>query len=421
MSDEKQPSSDGLDADLEREIQEALGGESLLGIGGSKAKKPASGRSAEPPLANEPEPGKYAECTISGVGVQDVFVEFGPRAQGVIPADQFGTEPAVGEKVKVYVERFDPKEGLFLCALKRALHAAAGWDSVEIGAVVNATVRASNKGGLDVQVGHLTAFLPASHAALDRVEDLDTLIGLTFPVEVIESDPDRRRLVVSRRAVLARARDEKRTTAVEALASGDIRSGTVTRIEKFGAFVDIGGVEGLVHVSQMDWKRIEDPSTVVSVGDEVKVQILEIEEEGRRIRLGMKQLKEDPWFIVTREHPPGAVLEGEVTRLQSYGAFIQIAEGIEGLAHISQLAPHPIGNPREVVSIGEKVSVRIASVDPEKRRIGLSLLTERGDRLTDDVADDATIRHVLKQTREAEVEPTLGDILKKALQGGNES
>jgi ribosomal protein S1 len=403
MSDEKDRP---LDEDLEREIADALRGESLLGLG---RKKNAP--------SERPQTGAFHDAEVQGVGGEDVFISFGPRDQGVVPADQFSAPPEVGERIRVYVERYDAKESIFLCGLKKALQSAAGWDSVEPGAVVNATVKAVNKGGLEVQVGFLSGFLPASHAALERVEDLSVLVDQTFPVEVIEADPDRRKLVVSRRAVLARQRDESRQDAVERIATGDVITGTVTRVERYGAFVDIGGVEGLVHVSQLDHKRVEDPNDVVAVGDVVKVQILDIEEDGKRIRLGMKQLKEDPWIRFTVEHPPGSVLEGKVTRLQSYGAFVEVADGVEGLAHISQLAPFNVTHPKEIVRQGDTISVRVVDVDPERRRIGLSLLTERGDRLTDDVADDATIREVLDRTREEEPEPTLGDLLKKALGG----
>ncbi len=406
-----------LDDDLEREIEEALGETSLLGVDRARRPAPPPARPPGADASREPAPHAFADATVAGVGAEDVFVEFGPRAQGVVPAEHFATPPTTGETVRVWVERFDPKEGLWLCTLKRALHAAAGWDTVEVGSVVNAIPRAVNKGGLDVQVGHLTGFLPASHAALERIEDLSVLIGQSMPVEVIESDPERRRLVVSRRAVLARQRDERRAEAVELLSEGQVVHGHVTRVERYGAFVDVGGVEGLVHVSQMSWVRVEDPTTVVKPGDEVDVQVLGVEEEGKRIRLGMKQLLEDPWMRFTAEHPPGSVVPGTVTRLQSYGAFVRVAEGIEGLAHVSQLSPSPVGSPREVVRIGQEVSVRVVDVDVERRRIGLSLLTERGDRLTDDVADTATIREVLDRARSSEPEPTLGDILKKALGG----
>lgn len=414
MSDER---DHPLDADLEREIEQALDGASLLGLD-----KPSAPRGTVPldtpdqAPTDEPEAGAFADATVSGVGTEDVFVEFGPRAQGVLSADQFSAPPDVGEVVRVYVERFDAKEGLWICALKKTLQAAAGWGSVEPGAVVMVTARAVNKGGLEVQVGHLTGFLPASHVSLHRVEDLETVVGETFAVEIIEADPDKRRLVVSRRAVLARERDRQTNEAMENLQPGSVLSGTVTRVQPFGAFVDIGGVEGLVHVSQMAWKRVENPEDVVSVGDQIKVTVLEVKPEDGRISLGMKQLQEDPWMRFTVDHPAGSVMEGTVTRLAHFGAFVEVAEGVEGLAHISQLAPHNVSSPREVVRVGDKISVRIVNVEPERRRIGLSLLTGRGDRLTDDVADDATIRDHLGPQGDDAPEPTLGDLLKKAME-----
>ncbi len=416
------PPSPSDDLDLDREIEEALGDTSLLGVGSPSGARTSPGSASSPMDAadlsvvdGEPEPGKFTDAQIAGVGQEDVFIEFGPRAQGVIPADQFSAPPEVGETVRVYVERFDSKEGLYLCSLKKSIQSAAGWGSLEPGAVVVATARAVNKGGIAVQVGTLEGFLPASHVSLDRIEDLETVIGQTWPVEVIEADPDRRKLVVSRRAILARERDEKAASTIETIQAGDVINGRVARIEKFGAFVDLGGIDGLVHVSQMAWKRVENPEDVVKVGDTVKVQVLEVDPVSRRIALGMKQFTEDPWMTFVHDHAPGSVLEGTVTRLASYGAFIEVAEGIEGLAHVSQLAPHSVGSPREVLKIGQKIAVRIAGYEPERRRIGLSLLTERGDRLTDDVADDATIRAVLQQDRPEE--PTLGDILKRALGG----
>lgn len=412
MSDEP---SRSLDDDLEREIEQALGDASLLGIGSSSAPTPTGpgGATAD----GTPEPGHFADATVSGVAHDDVFVEFGPRAQGVIPADQFGAPPEIGETVRVYVERFDTKEGLYLCALKRTLQAAAGWGSVEPGAIVMATTRAVNRGGLEVQIGHLSGFLPASHVALEHIDDLETVVGQTFPVEVIEADPDRRRLVVSRRAILARERDQHATATLDRLQIGDVLSGTVVRVERFGAFVDIGGIDGLVHVSQLAWKRVAHPDDVVKQGDTVKVQILDISisSDEKRISLGMKQLTEDPWMRFARDHAPGSVMEGRVTRLAHFGAFIEIADGIEGLAHISQLAPDSVGSVREVLKLGDTLAVRVVDVDVEKHRIGLSLLTERGDRLTDDVADDETIREVLDRKEEDAGDPTIGDLLRRAL------
>jgi ribosomal protein S1 len=402
-----------LDADLEREIQEALGETSLLGVG---AKRKASPAPRTPRPSEEPGSANTKTGTVVGVGKDDVFLEFGPKEQGVLPLAQFAETPDIGTQVKVRIESFDAKENLYLCALSRSFQRDADWASIEVGAVVMGTVRAVNKGGVELQVGRvLTAFLPASHVALERVEDLESLIGQALPVEVVEVDPERRRIVVSRRGILGRERSEKRASVVRALQPGAIVQGTVTRVEPFGAFVDVGGVDGLLHVSQMAWKRVEKPEEVVKVGDVVKVQVLEISEDGNRIGLGMKQLVEDPWLAFTRQNLPGKVLQGKVTRLAQYGAFVEVAEGVEGLAHVSQLSPNPVRHAKEIVKEGQAVTVRIVSVDAAQHRIGLSLLTERGDRITDDVADDATIREVVERTRQVS-EPTLGDLLRQAME-----
>ncbi len=425
-SSAKDEGGENADADLEREIQEALGESSLLGISSPSTprKAPAPRSPTKPRTAHgsrargapEGEDASHRTGTVVGVGKDDVFLEFGPKEQGVVPLVQFPDTPEVGTQVKVRVESFDAKENLFLCALTRSFQRDADWASIEVGAVVMGTVRAVNKGGLELQVGRvLTAFLPASHVALERVEDLEALIGQAFPVEVVEIDPERRRVVVSRRGILARDRAERRASVVRTLQPGAVVQGTVTRVEPYGAFVDVGGVEGLLHVSQMAWKRVEKPEEVVKAGDVVKVQVLEVSEDGKRIGLGMKQLVEDPWLAFTRQNAPGKVLQGKVTRLAPYGAFVEVAEGVEGLAHVSQLSPNQVRHPKEIVKEGQALAVRIVSVDAAQRRIGLSLMTERGDRITDDVADDATIREVVERTRQV-VEPTLGDLLRKALE-----
>lgn len=414
-----------LDDDLEREIAEALGEESLLGINAPPAatsrSRGAVDRLLERAAGSASAPKDAATGMRSGrithVGREDVFVEFGPREQGVVPLAHFSENPEVGTTLKVHVDGFDQKEGLLLCSLRRGVQSAE-WDTLEAGAILMGQVLAANKGGLDLKVGSLSAFLPASQASLERIEKLESLIGQSFPVEVLEVDRERRRIVVSRRGLLAREREEKRQGAVKSLIPGTNLAGKVTKVEAFGCFVDLGGIEGLVHVSQMAWTRVEKPETLVKVGDPVKVQVLEVSEDGRRISLSMRALQTDPWVTWVAEHPVGSQVEGTVTRLAPYGGFIEIAPGLEGLAHVSQLSPHQVRSAKEILHAGQKVTVRVAQIDPAQRRIGLSLLTERGDRLTDDVADSATIRDVLSKSRAATPEPTLGDLLKRALDAG---
>lgn len=409
MSDDTSRDDTSRDDDaLDDEIEEALGGHSVLEIAGRELLSPTQRKEAEV------KTGGFAEGLVTVVGREDLFLEFGPRLQGVVPCAQFSQLPEPGERIKVFVESFDDKESLYVCSVKRTAQAAE-WDGLEVGSIIAAEVKAHNTGGLELQAGVLTAFLPVSHIELDRVEDLEPYVGRRFEVEVMEVDREKRRLVVSRRGLLNRERDQRRADVASALAPGSVVSGQVTRIEPFGAFVDIGGVEGLLHVSEIAWKRVEDPNDHLKVGDRFDVQIQKIEEGGQRISLSKRALTDDPWDLFVRDHPRGSIVPGTVTRIQTYGAFVEVAEGVEGLAHVSQLSPVHINSPKDIVKVGEELSVRVHDIDPERRRIGLSLLTERGDRLTDDVADDATIQDVLNRDRPAE--PTLGDLLKKALEG----
>ena len=406
MSDE--PRDDEAPKNLDDEIEAALGGHSVLEIAGRELLSPTQRKE------KEIRTGAFAEGVVTVVGQDDLFVEFGPRLQGVVPCAQFSQLPEPGERIKVFVESLDTQESLYVCSVKRTAQAAE-WDGLEIGSILLGEVKAHNTGGLELQAGVLTAFLPVSHIELERVEDLEPYIGRRFEVEVMDIDREKRRLVVSRRGILNRQRDQKRADVTSALVPGSIVKGEVTRIEAYGAFVDIGGVEGLLHVSEIDWKRVEDPNDHLKVGDSFDVQIQKIEEGGKRISLSKRALTEDPWDAFVRDNPKGKIVPGKVTRIQTYGAFVEVAEGVEGLAHVSQLSPVHINTPKDIVKVGEELSVRVHEIDTERRRIGLSLLTERGDRLTDDVADDATIRDVLNQDRPAE--PTLGDLLKKALEG----
>ena len=411
--------ADELEAALDREIEEALAGQSLLNLDAPAEDGPALEIGAfgigVVPRHQPVKIGAFAEARVAGVGQTDVFLELGLRQQGVIPRAQFGAAPEEGQTIKVFVVEHDTKESLYICSIRAQIRGAGA--ALQTGDVVRGTVRSANAGGLELQIGVHSAFMPASHIALERVEDLEALVGESWPVEVVEVDPERRRVVVSRRSVLRREQDDKRASAVSQLMPGATVKGPITRIERFGAFVDLGGVEGLVHVSELAHKRVESPQEVVEVGQVLTVSILEIEEEGRRIRLSAKALIQDPFDAFVAAHPAGHLVEGTVTRIASYGAFFEVAEGVEGLAHVSQLAPGGVSTPKEVVKIGQTATVRVVAVEPERRRIGLSLLSDRGDRLTDDVADDATIEQYARGSGEAD-EPTLGDLLRRALEGG---
>jgi ribosomal protein S1 len=255
--------------------------------------------------------------------------------------------------------------------------------------------------------------------ALHRVEDFTPMLGQVLTCEVIELVPEKKKVLLSRRKVLEREREEQRSTARERLSPGAVVTGTVTRVEAFGAFVDVGGgVEGLVHVSNLSRKRVEDPNEVVKTGQQVQVMVLELKEGGKKIGLGMKQLEPDPWNEAHFKYPEGQVLDGRVTRLMDFGAFVELEPGLEGLVHVSQLTGQRVNHPREVVKVGELLSVRVQAVDPSARRISLSRLDERGSLLgSDEAVDGDTIDQVVRAGGSQQATTNLGNLFRKALGG----
>jgi ribosomal protein S1 len=366
-----------------------------------------------------PEP-RVFKGTIVGVHGDDVIVELGPRMQGVISPLEFPAAPAVGEVHEFFLK--GAEEGLWLLSLKNKADLSAGLD-VEVGALVKAKVTGQNTGGLECKVGAISAFLPASQVDTRRVEDLAQFIGQTLTCVVSETDSAKKRVVLSRRAALEREQVVERTDKLGSLHSGQKLKGKVTRVESFGAFVDIGGgLEGLVHVSNMAWRRVEKAGELVSPGQEIEVQILEIKEGGKRIGLGMKQLQEDPWDTLDQRFPVEGVFKGRVVRLMEFGAFVELEPGIEGLLHVSQLGTNQrVRHAKDVVKVDETVEVRVLSIDKAQRRISLSRLDSRGARLgSEDAADAGAINELLNQgAHRPAVGTNLGKLFQNALKGKN--
>jgi ribosomal protein S1 len=352
--------------------------------------------------------------TVQGLSGDDVIVELGPTMQGVIALSEFEEPPAIGLSFEFTLH--GQEDGLWLLS-RRGARALAAWDQLAVGGACKAEVTAVNAGGLELEVGPLRAFMPASQVALHRVEDLTPLLGQTLVCEVLELSPERQRVVLSRRAVLEREREEGRREALGRLTPGAALTGTVTRIEPFGAFVDVGGgVEGLVHVSNVARRRVQDPGEVLQVGQQVRALVLELKEGGKRISLGIKQLEPDPWDGARAKYPEGTLLSGTVTRLSDFGAFVELEPGLEGLVHKSQLAGHRVGSPREVVRVGEQLAVRVLAVDPSARRISLSRLDERGALLgSEEAADGETIEQVVRAGDAQRATTNLGSLFRKAL------
>ncbi|HYT91546.1 MAG TPA: S1 RNA-binding domain-containing protein, partial [Gemmataceae bacterium] len=249
----------------------------------------------------------------------------------------------------------------------------ADWSTVAVGQIVEARVTATNKGGLSVEINGIRGFMPISQIDLYRVENAETYVNQRLLCEVTEVDPVERNLVVSRRNLLEREREEMREKVWAELAEGQTRTGIVRSVRDFGAFVDLGGVDGLIHVSEMSWQRVQDPTTIVQPGQSVKVMVLKIDREKRKVGLGLKQLTASPWDNIGDRYAHSHVVKGTVTRLMDFGAFVELEPGVEGLIHISELAPQRVYRVSDIVKPGQEVQVMILSVDPAQRRIGLSL------------------------------------------------
>lgn len=329
-----------------------------------------------PDDGEESKSGKLPTGTIASIDGNSVFVELGPRTQGVITIDEFDEPPQPGQTYEFSLVSI--QDGLWTLS-RREARALATWKELEKGRQVKATVIGENSGGLEMKIGPVGAFMPASEIDLKRIESFTEFVGQTMVCEVIEVARRRKRVVISRRLVLAKERRESRTRTMESMTVGQVVRGTVEKLEPFGAFVDIGGgVSGLLHVSNLSHQRVQDPASVLTPGQVIEVQILEIKNGGKRIGLGMKQLQADPWDGVEKRYRPGSVLTGKVIRIAEFGAFVEVMPGIEGLLHKSQLSPDRVNRVEDAVAVGGEVTVRVVSVDPAARRLSLSRLSERG-------------------------------------------
>ncbi len=327
--------------------------------------------------------GDLVEGIIVQVDRDEVLVDIGYKTEGVIPSRELSirhdVDPSelvkVGERIEALVLTKEDKEGRLILSKKRAQYERA-WGTIEgmkeRDEVVKGLVIEVVKGGLIVDIG-LRGFLPASLVEMRRVRDLTPYIGKEIEARIIELDKNRNNVVLSRRAFLEQSQSESRTTFLNQLQKGQVRTGVISSIVNFGAFVDLGGVDGLVHVSELSWKHIDHPNEVVEVGMPVTVEVLEVDFERERVSLSLKATQEDPWQAFARTHTIGQVTSGKVTKLVPFGAFVRVYEGIEGLIHISELAERHVEIPEQVVRVDDEIMVKIIDIDLERRRVSLSL------------------------------------------------
>jgi small subunit ribosomal protein S1 len=312
-----------------------------------------------------------------------VLLDIGYKSEGVIPIKELSirhdVDPdevvKVGDEIEALVLQKEDKEGRLILSKKRAQYERA-WGRIEKimaeGGAIKGPVIEVVKGGLILDIG-LRGFLPASLVDLRRVRDLHPFVGQELEAKIIELDRNRNNVVLSRRAFLEESQSEGRKKFLQSLQKGERRKGTVSSIVNFGAFVDLGGVDGLVHVSELSWRHVEHPSEVVSVGQEVEVEVLDVDMERERVSLSLKATQADPWKEFAEHHRAGQVIEGEVTKIVPFGAFVRVADGIEGLVHISKLSEQHVESADQVVQVGEPVRVKVEDVDVARRRVSLSM------------------------------------------------
>ncbi len=348
--------------DIEAELAAAMGETSIDQIADSAVEEPTRF-----------ERGTKLHAKVVSMHQDNVFVDLGARCQGIVQLKTFGEKlPEVDQPLEVVVSRFDENEGLYHCNLPGEASDAGDWSAISEGMIVTAQVTGTNKGGLECSVGNIRGFMPAGQVSVYRVENLEQLVGEKFNALIVECKPERKNLVLSRRSVMEQERAEAQQKLREELEVGQIREGTVRNIREFGAFVDLGGLDGLLHISQLSWARIKHPSEVLEVGQPVKVKITRIDPESGKISLSLRDLQQNPWSQVPLNYPIGSTARGRITRLEQFGAFVELEPGIEGLIHISELDSGRVWRVSDVVSEGEPVEVKIVSLDIEKRRIGLS-------------------------------------------------
>jgi 4-hydroxy-3-methylbut-2-enyl diphosphate reductase len=365
--------------------------------------------------------GELVRGKVVSVGDEGVMVDVGYKSEGIIPVGELGLKdnqtPAdmvkVGDEINVVIKNVEGQDGNVILSKRRADDEDA-WKHLqavhESGEPIEVPVTAEVKGGLIVDAG-VRGFIPASHVSRGFVKDLKPFVGQEIKVRVIELDRPRNQVILSRKLILEEEQRRLREETWRNINEGEVRTGVVKRLTDFGAFVDLGGVDGLLHVSELSWGRVKHPSEVVHEGQEIKVKVLKVDRENERISLGYKQILPDPWTSIQERYVEGSVVAGKVVRLAPFGAFVELQPGIDGLVHISQLADRRVAKPEEVVSVGQEVKVKVLGVNPQAHRISLSLREAEEDR------DRAEYEQKAKPEAEGGGLATIGDVFSDLLTG----
>jgi small subunit ribosomal protein S1 len=366
---------------LDQEVDAALAGVSMDDLYGFDKPKVGAAAGEAGPVSG-PTPGHVPQKgfrlgRIVSISKDDAFVDFGGKSQGIVSLVQFldREPPVVGEELEFHVDRYDEREGLLICSRKGATASSVSWETLEVGQVVEGTVTGMNKGGLEVDVKGMRAFMPSGQVDLYFQKDISTFIGQRIKAEVTQFDAHAKNLVISRRNVLEREKEEAKTKLLEEISEGQMRRGTVRSVTDFGAFVDLGGVDGLLHVSEMSFRRGRHPSEFVKVGDVVDVKILKIDKATGKLSLSLKGAMADPFAGAETKYAVGTQVTGRITKVpqEGFGAFVEVEEGVEGLLPVSEMSWQRIRHPNDVVKEGDTVRLVVISMDPAQRKISFSL------------------------------------------------
>ncbi len=373
QSSVEMPVEQELDAALEAEINAAMGGATPdVEAAVATVTTPAT----DTPTEDSLHQGKRLKGKVALIHGEDMFLDLGFRSQGILPLKQYeGKEiPAVGTVIDVIVQKVSPEEGLIHVNIPSGRQKVQGnWDAVQAGLVVDCMITKTNKGGLEVTVSSLRGFMPSGQVALHFVENLEQFVGQKMTVKILEANKSKKNLIVSRRALLLEERAQAEEQILSTLEVGQTLDGTVTTVKDYGAFVDLGGLDGFIHIGQMSWQHIKHPSEVLAEGQAVKVKVISISDDKKKIGLSVKQTSQSPWDLAASNYFQGQTVSGTVTRTTDFGAFVQLEPGIEGMVHISELDHKRVIRVSDVVTTGQSLEVQVQSVDPVKHRISLSL------------------------------------------------
>ncbi|WP_437230818.1 30S ribosomal protein S1 [Planctomicrobium sp. SH661] len=363
------PQVEAIDDALAADIEAAM-------AGAGDATIPVPSSSAEALNIETLQAGHKLKGVVQGVHGDSVFVDVNLRMTAAVPFRQFDVKkpPQIGDEIEIAFDKVDEAEGLILANLPRGTTVVKGgdWSAVSVDQVVECVVTKTNKGGLEATVGTLRGFIPASQVDLGYIADLQQFVGQKLRVRITEVNPAKKKLVFSRRVLLQEEREVAKGQLLEEIKPDQTRTGRVKSIKEYGAFVDLGGMDGFLPIGQLSWVRIEHPSEVLQEGQEIEVKVLSVDREKNRISLGMRQLAPNPWRSAESKYAKGTTATGRVTRVEAFGAFIELEPGVEGLVHISELEHRRVKRVEEVLNVGDMAEVQILEVDPKKKRISLS-------------------------------------------------